>query len=156
MQAIPVLVAALILCFTISEHAVNAQSVDSTQKNASPSTAPKSNESRIIRISTGALNITIDDNKQPFRLENLDRLFDAKSLIKFLTGYMARSGRIAIVVTSITKREVEGEREFNEFLERISKQPNTLIVYMPPPTGDDPDADLKKFAEELQSEPKRK
>lgn len=156
MHAIPVLVAALILCFTISEHVVNAQSADSTTKNASPSNASKSDECRIIRISTGALRITIDDNKQPFRLDNLDRLFDAKSLIRFLNGYMARSGRIEIVVTSMTKRDVEGEREFNEFLERLSKQPNTLIVYMPPPAGFDPDADLKKFAEELQSDPKRK
>ena len=156
MQAIPVLVTALILCFTISEHAVNAQNVAPKQKDASPSTSPKSDDSRIIRISSGALHITIDDKKQPFRLENLDRLFDAKSMIKFLTGYMARSGRIAIVVTSITKRDVEGEREFNEFLERIAKQQNTLVVYMPPPTGFDPDEDLKKFAAELQSDTKRK
>jgi len=156
MQAIPVRAAALILCFTIAQRVVNAQSVDSTPKNASASNVPKSDESRIIRISTGALRITIDDNKQPFRLENLDRLFDAKSLIKFLTGYMERSGRIAIVVTSITKRDVEGEQEFNEFLERIAKQRNALIVYMPPPTGFDPDEDLKKFAAELQSDTKRK
>lgn len=156
MQAIPVLVSALILCFTISEHVVNAQNADSTPKDSSSSNVPRSDDSRIIRISTGALNITIDDTKQPFRLDNLDRLFDAKSLIRFLNGYMARTGRIAIVVTSMTKFDVEGEREFNEFLERISKQPNTLIVYMPPPTGDDPDADLKKFAEELQSDTKRK
>ena len=156
MQAIPVLVSALILCFTISEHVVNAQNADSTAKDSSSSNVPRSDDSRIIRISTGALNITIDDTKQPFRLDNLDRLFDAKSLIRFLNGYRARTGRIAIVVTSMTKRDVEGEREFNEFLERISKQPNTLIVYMPPPTGDDPDADLKKFAEELQSDTKRK
>ena len=155
MQAIHVLVAALILCFTISEHAVNAQSVDSTQKNASPSTAPKSDESRIIRISTGALNITIDDNKQPFRLENLDRRFDAKSLTKFLTGYMARSGRIEIVITSITKRNVDGEQEFNEFLERISRQQNAMIVFMPPPTGDDPDIELKNYAAEFESAPNR-
>jgi hypothetical protein len=87
MRSIPVRAAALILCFTIAQHVVNAQSVDSTPKNTSPSNVPKSDESRIIRISTDALRITIDDNKQPLRLENLDRLFDAKSLIKFLTGY---------------------------------------------------------------------
>ncbi len=156
MQAIPVLLAALILCITIFEQAVNAQSVDSKPKNSSLSNAPRSDYSRIIRISTGALNITIDDSKQPFRLENLDRPFDAKSLIKFLTGYMERSGRIEIDVRSITKRDVEGEREFNEFLERIAKQRNTLIVCMPLPTGFDPDADLKKFAAELQSDTKRK
>lgn len=156
MQAIPVLVSALILCITISGQAVNAQSVDSTPKDSNSSNVPGSDDSRIIRISTGALNITIDDTKQPFRLENLDRPFDAKSLIKFLTGYMERSGRIAIVVRSITKRDVEGEQEFNEFLERIAKQRNALIVYMPPPTGSDPDADLKKFAEGFQSDTKRK
>ena len=103
-----------------------------------------------------ALRVTIDDNKQPFRLENLDRQFDAKSLIKFLTGYMDRSGRISIVVSSLTKRDVEGEREFNEFLERIAKERKALIVYMPSPTGFDPDVELKKFAVEFQSDPKRK
>jgi hypothetical protein len=155
MQAIQVLVAALILYFSISDHAVNAQSVESTPRNSSSWSAVKSKDSRIIRISTIALRITIDDDEQPFRLENLDRRFDAKSLTKFLTGYMARSGRIEIVITSITKRNVDGEQEFNEFLERISRQQNAMIVFMPPPTGDDPDIELKNYAAEFESAPNR-
>jgi hypothetical protein len=117
---------------------------------------PKSEVSRIVRISVNALHITMDDDTHPFQLKNLDRRFDAKSLIKFLNGYMSRTGRIEIVVTSATKRKAEGEQEFNDFLERIAKHQNALVVYMPPPTGFDPDADLKKYAAEFQSYPSRK
>lgn len=150
MKAIHVMVVGFILCCLFSEQVVTAQELAVPVTKVVPAPEGKSEEGRVIRIPIGALNITIDDGEQPFHLENLDRRFDGKSLTKFLAGYLAKSGGVAVVVTSVTKRQVEGEQEFNEFLERIAKQKNVLIVSMPPPTGDDPDTDLKNYAADLQ------
>lgn len=100
----------------------------------------------VMRIPVGAIQILIDDHDQPFQIQNLDRRFDAPSLIKFLTGYASKARQMSIVVTSHTKRTVEGEKDLNSFLEQLGKTKSALVVYMPVPTGDDPDVELREFA----------
>ena len=105
-----------------------------------------SESSGIVRIPLGALRIEIDDEDQPSRLDYLDKRFEAATLAKFVSAYVEKSRHVTMVVTSKTKRDVEGEQQFNAFLEQLGDDKKALILYMPPPTGFDPDAALRQFA----------
>ncbi len=94
------------------------------------------------------MNIDIDDEEKPFKLKNLNRRFSGTQLTEFLAGYISQTdGVISIVVHSSTKRNAEGEREVVELLTQRAEQGKVLVVYLPPPTGFDPDTALRKYAE---------
>jgi hypothetical protein len=125
------------------------QPEQSTHSQSKASNQPEIS-SGILRLPLGTLHISIDDEDRPYKLENLDRRFEAAGLIQFLEAFSAKSkDPISVLVNSRTKRSVEGEEKLNEFLTQLNQKRKAVVVYLPPPTGDDPDHDLKQFEKDF-------
>ncbi|MEJ7591156.1 MAG: hypothetical protein WKF77_06375 [Planctomycetaceae bacterium] len=104
----------------------------------------------IFHVPDNVLRIQIDDDK-PFLLKNLDRRFAAENLGSFLEDFARYSSRVkqspCILVESETKRVVTDEELFNQHLQTLALEHGVNVIYMPSPTGRDPDADLRAFVE---------
>ena len=100
--------------------------------------------------------ISIDDEDKPFLLKNLDERFDAESMIGFLNAFVVDSASKnelpSIVVQSLTKRVVVGEDAFNECLNRLAAKHTVAVVFLPVPTGGDPNTKLRRFFKELNAQ----
>lgn len=142
----------LIFVLTIACHEANAQKSTPFPNIAAQNHEPKEAEKRIVRIPPGALTIEIDNHETPLRLANIDRRFETTTLIRFLTEYVVKSPSVTIVVKSNTKRYIEESAELDKFLEQLANLSKVTVVYLPSPTGADPNRDLKKYADEFFSE----
>ncbi len=124
---------------------------------ASKQTPPNSSTASkgvMLRLPSDAVWIIIDDEDKPFLLSDLDDRFDSTSMIKFLEGYTEycaiNKTLPSIIVTSRTKRIVDGEESFDECLKRLASERSVTVVFLPPPTGIDPNRDLRSFSKEFQ------
>ena len=112
--------------------------------------APSKRKGMTLRIPGNVIRIAIDDSEIPFHLSNLDQRFTADSLLKFIDGFVKsqpEEGELpCVLIESSTKRLVEGEDQFNRHLQQLATDNLLTLIYMPPPTGDDPNVDLRKFA----------
>jgi hypothetical protein len=123
---------------------------------ASKQTPPNSSAASkgiMLRLPSDALWITLDDKDNPFLLSNLDERFDSSSMISFLEEYVDHCAKKktlpSIIVSSQTKRVVDGEEAFDECLKRLASERSVTVVFLPPPTGHDPNMDLRSFSKEL-------
>jgi len=105
----------------------------------------------IFHVPDNVLRIQIDDDDKPFLLKNLDRRFAADDLGSFLEDFARYSSRVkqspCILVESETKRVVTGEHVFEQHLKMLALEHGVNVIFMPSPTGRDPDADLRAFVE---------
>lgn len=106
-----------------------------------------------LRLPSDTLWIRIDDEELPFVLTNLDQRFEAKPLIEFLRAFavqrLKNNESPTIVVESLTKRSVDDEDAFNDFLNEITTECNVAVVILPMPAGDDPNTELRRFFDEF-------
>ena len=104
----------------------------------------------IFHVLDNVLRIQIDDEK-PFLLKNLDRRFAAADPGLFLEDFARYSLRVkqspCILVESERKRVVTGEDVFEQHLQTLALEHGVNVIFMPEPTGRDPDADLRAFVE---------
>ncbi len=104
----------------------------------------------IFHVPMDVLRIQIDDEK-PFLRKNLDRRFAAADPGSFLEDFARDSSRgkqsPCLLVESETKRVVTGEDVFEQHLQTLALEHGVNVIFMPEPTGRDPDADLRAFVE---------
>ena len=132
--------------------AITALSTNLASKQTPPNSSATS-KGVILRLPSDALWISVDDNAKPFLLSNLDERFDSISMIKFLEEYVEycaiQKTLPSIIVSSQTKRVVDGEEAFDECLKRLVSERSVTVVFLPPPTGHDPNSDLRSFSKEF-------
>ena len=132
--------------------ALTASSTNLASKQTPPNSSATS-KGVILRLPSDALWISVDDNAKPFLLSNLDERFDSISMIKFLEEYVEYCGiqktLPSIIVSSQTKRVVDGEEAFDECLKRLASERSVTVVFLPPPTGIDPNRDLRSFSKDF-------
>lgn len=138
---------ACLLVFALTALSTNRAS------NQTPPNSSATTKGIILRLPTDALWISIDDNANPFFLSNLDERFDSSSMIRFLDEYVDHYAKkktlLSIIVSSETKRIVDGEEAFDECLKRLASERSATVVFLPPPTGHDPNMDLRSFSKEF-------
>lgn len=124
--------------------------------NQTPPNSSATSKGVILRLPSDALWISIDDNAKPFLLSNLDERFDSHSMIRFLEEYVDHCAKKktlpSIIVSSQTKRVVDGEEAFDECLKRLASERFATVVFLPPPTGHDPNSDLRSFSKEFKGQ----
>ena len=123
---------------------------------ASKQTAPKSSAASkgvMLRLPSDALWISVDDKANPFLLSDLDERFDSTAITNFLEEYVnyctKKKTLPSIIVSSLTKRVVDGEEAFDECLKRLASERSVTVVFLPPPTGIDPNRDLRSFSKDF-------
>lgn len=141
------LTTAFLLVFALIASSTNRASNQTSQNS---STASKG---VMLRLPSDALWISIDDENRPFLLSNLNERFDSNSIIKFLDEYAEycaiQKTLPSIIVHSLTKRVVDGEESLDECLKRLAGERSVSVVFLPPPTGIDPNRDLRTFFKEF-------
>lgn len=114
------------------------------------SSSPSKRKGETLHIPSNVIRIAIDESEKPFHLSNLDQRFTADALATFIDGFVrAQSERgelPCVLIESSTKRLVEGEDLLNRRFQQLVTENLLTLVYMPPPTGDDPNLDLREFA----------
>ena len=105
----------------------------------------------IFHVPINVLRIQIDDDVKPFLLKNLNRRFAADDLGTFLEDFARNSSNVkhslCILVESATKRVVTDEDLFKQNLQSLALEHGVNVIFMPSPTGRDPDVDLRAFVE---------
>lgn len=120
---------------------------------ASPTELTTDTKGMLLRLPKDTLWIRIDDQKMPFVLTNIDQRFEAETLIKFMRAFFVhrsmKNESLSIVVESRTKRIVDGEDAFNDFVKKMAISYNLAFVFLPVPTGDNPNIEIRKFSKDF-------
>ncbi len=142
-----VLTPAFLLVFALTVLSTNLASMQT------PPNSSAASKGVMLRLPSDTVWISIDDEDKPFLLSDLDERFDSTSMIKFLEEYVEycaiQKTLPSIIVSSQTKRVVDGEEAFEECLKRLASERSVTVVFLPPPTGIDPNRDLRSFFKEF-------